>query len=117
MHQKQPPAKVAFSNLSSGTLPFVESPEALVASISIIPKMNAVSLIMILTPNRGSLSSPTKTIKFSALKVNHSLKEFMGKEQEGRIPLTILRAHRYMKIRAEEKGRRVCFGSGTEEVF
>jgi hypothetical protein len=34
-----------------------------------------------------------------------------------RIPLTIFMGHRYMKIRAEEKERRVCFGSGTQEVF
>jgi hypothetical protein len=49
MHQKQPPAKVAFSNLSSETFPFVESPEAVVVIISIIPKVKAISLAMTIT--------------------------------------------------------------------
>jgi hypothetical protein len=49
MHQKQPPAKVAFSNLSSETFPFVKSPEAVVVIISIIPKVKAVSFSMTIT--------------------------------------------------------------------
>jgi len=49
MHQKQPPANVAFSNLSSEGFPFVESPETVVVIISIIPKVKAINLAMTIT--------------------------------------------------------------------
>jgi len=56
MHQKQPPAKVAFSYPRSEEFPFVVSPEALVAIINIIPNVKMVDLSMTMSSASFSLS-------------------------------------------------------------
>jgi hypothetical protein len=108
MHQKQPPAKVAFSNLCSETFPFVESPEALAAIISIIPNVKIIDLSMTIPPS--AFLRPWEEEVVLTVSMIH------GKSVRSKIPLTILMAHRYMKTRAEKKRRRVYLGSDTEEL-